>query len=287
MSANPTGSTSARGTLVKLVEEHMTNLIREADVIKRHCKRARLHQTSANDSTGGVIRRRLHADDINLALQWRGSEKLYATGTVIPTEDASNKAVDLEDYLKSEMQLRPPLEVGLTTHWLAVDGQQPDLPQNPVAGSGIVGRSAVIEADQLGDATTALDGTMNAAGSSAVRVSQLLPLLLSEELQLYFTRITLAIQRGGATPTTRQQQDAALASVARDVGLQELVPFFIKYIAQELHHHVGNPDHCRTLVRLAQAMLQNPHLHLELHVSDSFELGVSFRFISTFRYFYV
>lgn len=249
---------NARSTLVGLVEEHMTNLIREANVIKNHSKRARLHQTNKDDHRG-VVRRRLHAEDINLALQWRGSEKLYATGTVIP-QDASH-TVDLEDYLKSEMQLRPPTEVGLTTHWLAVDGQQPDLPQNHGAGSG----ANVVESDQR---SSALDGKDFASNSGAVRVSQLLPLLLSEELQLYFTRITLAIQRGGATPTTRQQQDAALSSVARDVGLQELLPFFIKYISQELQHHVGNPDHCRTLVRLALAMLQNPHLHLELHVSS-------------------
>ena len=249
-----------RGSLLKLVEEHISNLVREADVIKRQCKRARLHQTSKDDYRG-VVRRRLHADDINLALQWRGSEKLYATGTVIPNEDASNKPVDLEDYLKSEMQLRPPLEVGLTSHWLAVDGQQPEIPQNPVGSSGHNRGMAVVESDHSAEA--ALDDH----NKSGVRVSQLLPLLLSEELQLYFTRITLAIQRGGATPATRQQQDAALASVAQDVGLQELVPFFIKYISQELNHHVGNPDHCRTLVRLSLSMLHNPHLHLELHVS--------------------
>lgn len=274
-------SNNPRGTMVKLVEEHLSNLIREADVIKRKCKRARLHQTSKDDYRG-VVRRRLHAEDINLALQWRGSEKLYATGTVIPpssnssshAEDASKKPVDLEDYLKSEMQLRPPLEVGLTSHWLAVDGQQPDIPQNPTgaAGSGrggMMGMAAMVESDHHHSAESALDDHHHHGhgNRSGVRVSQLLPLLLSEELQLYFTRITLAIQRGGATPTTRQQQDAALASVARDAGLQELVPFFIKYISQELSHHVGNPDHCRTLVRLAMSMLHNPHLHLELHVS--------------------
>jgi transcription initiation factor TFIID subunit 6 len=113
----------------------------------------------------------------------------------------------------------------------------------------------------------------------------LLPLLLSEELQLYFTRITLAIQRGGATPATRQQQDAALASVSRDVGLQELVPFFIKYISQELQHHIGNPDHCRTLVRLALSMLQNPHLHLELHVSIVLYRSIVYRMHGKFIYF--
>jgi len=285
------GGGDARSTLIKLVEEHLTHLISEADVIKRQCKRARLHQVGNNDYRG-VVRRRLHADDINLALQWRGSEKLYATGTVIPLnnnnnnnnnnndeevqDDASKIPIDLEDYLKSEMQLRPPLEVGLKSHWLAVDGQQPEIPQNPVGtaataaaggGDGGEGGPRMVESDPLLSSSSFSDAEMAARTKSGIRVSQLLPMLLSEELQLYFTRITLAIQRGGATPVSRQQQDAALASVATDIGLQELVPFFVKYLSQELNHHVGNPDHCRTLVRLAMSMLHNPHLHLELHVS--------------------
>lgn len=272
-SSAPAAASNPRAMLLSLVEEHISNLIREADCVKRHCKRARLHQTSKDDYRG-VVRRRLHADDINLALQWRGSEKLYATGIVVPSDSDnngsySNKPVDLEDYLKSEMQLRPPPEVGLTVHWLAVDGQQPEIPENPTGSSAAAAAARNLVESDTADATSALDGisSSDAAGGTGVRVSQLLPLLLSEELQLYFTRITLAVQRGGATPTTRQQQDAALTSVARDIGLQELVPFFTKYISQELNHHVGNPDHCRALVRMALSMLQNPHLHLELHVS--------------------
>lgn len=272
--SSTTGGAAAtpRGTLVKMVEEHLTSLVREANCVKRHCKRARLHQMDPSDRHGS-IRRRLHADDINMVLQWRGSEKLYATGTVIPNDTTTangeviSKSLDLEEYLKRDMQLRPPTEVGLTTHWLAVDGQQPDIPQNPPprgSSSKTISPVALIQDDDEQD----LQYHHGSTGDGGVRVQQLLPLLLSEELQLYFSRITMAIQRGGATPTTRQQQDAALLSVARDPGLQELVPFFTKYISQELYRQVtlGNPDHGRTLVRLASALLQNPHLHLELHL---------------------
>lgn len=251
---------SARSTLLSLVEDHATNLVREATLVKRHSKRARLHQTSTSkDDERGVIRHRLHAEDINLALQWRGTEKLYATGTVVPahdpSEDPSSRHTNLVEYLKSEMNLRPPSEVGLTAHWLAVDGIQPEIPQNPSKASPHMLHSMH---DLLPFANT----------EDGVSIRQLLPLLLSEELQLYFTRVTLAIQRGGATPITRQQQDSALASVDRDPGLQELVPFFTKYAVQEIYKYVkiGNPEHCRTLVRLVHAMLRNPRLHLELHL---------------------
>jgi transcription initiation factor TFIID subunit 6 len=240
---------NAKTTLSALVEEHVSLLIREAISVQRHAKRARFHQTSEND---GVLRKRLHADDINLALQWRGSEKLYATGTVVPTMEDSTRTVDLNAYVKSEMQLKAPSEVGLTMHWLAVDGSQPAIPQNPTQDTSMVHRISD-DADDEDD-------------PAGVSVRQLLPRLLSEELQLYFTRITMAVEKGGETPEDRRGQDAALAKVAQDAGLQELVPFFVRYLSKHLYESLGNPAHCRTLIRLTRSLLLNSHLHLELHL---------------------
>jgi len=64
----------------------------------------------------------------------------------------------------------------------------------------------------------------------------------------------------------RQQQDEALSSLIQDSGLQELAPFMINYVTKNLYKHVGNPEHCRTLIRMAQALLVNPHIHLELYL---------------------
>lgn len=244
---------SAKTELATLVKDHLTSLVREAICVQRHAKRARYHQTSQDD---GVIRQRIHAEDVNLALQWRGSDVLYATGTVVPTTNDSKKKVDLNAYLKSEMQDVPPSEIGVTMHWLAVDGIQPYIPQNPSQADSIVHR---VEDDHevLSQYQERQQGVM---------VRQLLPRLLSEELQLYFTRITLALEKGGASAADRQQQDDALARVARDSGLQELVPFFVQYLAKQLHLHVGHPEHCRTLIRLARSLLINPYVHLELHL---------------------
>jgi len=233
---------TARNTLLSLVEEHLTQLVREAASARRHSKR-----------------RRVSADDVNMALSLRGSERLYATGTVVPPgpgEDPSTQKVDLERYLKSEMQVRPPSEVGLDQSWLAVDGKQPEIPQNP---PGIVPHSRLVQP---------FDEQQEGKIPEGVGLNELLPRLLSEELQLYYTRLTLCIERGGDTPTSRQQQDAALVSVARDPGLQELVPFFTKFLTQQLSVALANSDteRLRSLIRLAFALLRNPHLHLELHL---------------------
>lgn len=271
----------ARATLCTLTEDHVSQLIREAIQVQRHCKRARIifpsedaiKAASGKDASkdrasgvGGILKQRLHAEDINMALQWRGSEKIYATGTVGVNHNGKTKTredskIVLKDYLNSEMDLKPPQEVGLTVHWLAVDGVQPDIPQNPAGNKAKRKAAAIVH--RIEDTDDADDGSTK----DGVQVTQLLPRLLSEELQLYFSRITTAMERGGRTPVERQQQDAALKSLAQDPGLQELVPFMINYVAKNLYTHVGNPEHCRTLIRMAHSLLVNPHLHLELYVS--------------------
>jgi len=281
---------SAKTTLASMVEAHLTSLVREAACVQRHSKRARYHPTSSSTSgtsgtdggdQGGVLRRRLAAEDINLALQWRGSEKLYATSIVVPEVDRNkdNRKIDLQAYLKNENQLRAPSELALTSHWLAVDGTQPAIVQNPASLLRKKGLFHRVEDDDdnvaivgIGAADTELPEQNATAASSkttsGVSVRQLLPRVLSEELQLYFTRVTLTMERGGATPTTRRQQDAALASLARDAGLNELVPFFVRYVTKQLYSHLNQPEHCRTLVRMARSLLSNPHVHLELHLQE-------------------
>ena len=287
---------------------------------------------------GGPKRRRLlHADDINLALAHRGSEKLYLTNagqiggptvtTISKDEDGSNNngngsrkrkdaagaltsVVDLKEYLKTEMTLRPPSEIGLRAHWLAVDGAQPDIPENPPPIGAVVeaddgpaggalgaGGAAVpqvgvgalrsyqqrdltvhrVEDDEDLEAVAAAAGEDNKAdsagggggpsagsgggGAGGVSVRQLLPRLLSEELRLYFTRITLAVERGNPT-----QVESALAAIGKDSGIPELVPFFVRFVSRQIYDNVGRVEYCRTLVRLAKKLVSNPHLHLELNL---------------------
>eukprot|EP00531_Pseudo-nitzschia_arenysensis_P006944 CAMPEP_0116127472 /NCGR_PEP_ID=MMETSP0329-20121206/6857_1 /TAXON_ID=697910 /ORGANISM="Pseudo-nitzschia arenysensis, Strain B593" /LENGTH=459 /DNA_ID=CAMNT_0003621571 /DNA_START=81 /DNA_END=1460 /DNA_ORIENTATION=+ len=287
MPSIPAVQADARGTLLSYTEAHITQLIREAVQVQHHCKRARFHLSTDKDAKStasssaaatktksrvGILRRRLHADDINMALQWRGSEKIYATGIVggggvTKSSSRDDKKVVLEDYLKSEIKIRPPQEVGLTLHWLAVDGVQPSIPQNPGGvGTSTSSANALKRKHPLVHRVEDDEDEEDASGGDGVQVTQLLPRLLSEELRLYFSRITGAVERGGATPITRQQQDTALASLTQDPGLQELIPFMINYVTKNLYKHLGNPEHCRTLIRMAQALLANPHIHLELYL---------------------
>ena len=120
---------ATQATLVTLVEQHITSLVRECAVINRHSKRRGFVSAGDGDGNGGggdirntttggvngdgreveVVQQHpqqhrrsgsggnsnnkkrllIHHDDVNLALAWRGSEKLYVSGVpllVVPPQ---------------------------------------------------------------------------------------------------------------------------------------------------------------------------------------------------------
>jgi transcription initiation factor TFIID subunit 6 len=258
--------TTVRPTLLALVEEHVTSLIRDALTVQRHCKRARLNHD-------GAYKQRLHAADINMALQLQGSEKLYGVIQLFPqnpTSDANappgsstltadpQQMVLLTDVLKEEMPPAP-TEVVMKQHWLAIDGVQPDIPENPESFIGAATTGGV----------AADIATITESSEVTLRVHQLQAGLLSEELKLYFLRGVATLERGSASQDDRNEQDAVLANLARDAGLQELVPFFVRYAQHAIYEHLTiNTDHCKIMVRLIRSLLHNPTLHLELHLHE-------------------
>lgn len=255
---------NAKQAVSSLMEEHLSGVIRDALAIQRHAKRARLHQTTVADAP--TLRRRLHAADINLALQLRGCERLYATNVVAAEKDDAYRKIDLEAYMRQEATLEPPTEVAAHRHWLAVDGTQPEIIENPDPTTTTTTAAAAAARTAEPVSTSPPGRNSAAADATGLEVHRLQAKMLSEELQLYYTRVHLALERGNATPETADQQEIVLQSLARDTGLQELVPFLVRYIQAEIHRRIGNVEHCRTLVRAATAMLRNPHLHLELHM---------------------
>jgi len=247
---------STKRTLCQLVEDHVSSLVREAIGIQRHTKRAKLqHTINSSGASLARVERTLQAEDINLALQSRGDEKILTTNAGNLNKEVDR--VDLNTYLVSEPKFTAPTEIGMIIHWLAVDGVQPSIPQNPVE---IISRS---RNDSQAHMIEEYEEHDTESGSSSFSVRQLLPRLLAEELRLYFNRVTLAIERGNPI-----QQDSVLISVAQDSGTQELVPFFTRYISRQIYHNidVGNAELTCTLIRLAYALISNTHLHIELNL---------------------
>ena len=162
--------------------------------------------------------------------------------------------MNLNSYIQSEMPMACPREPGLAMHWLSVDGVQPMIPMNVAIarGAALVG---------CGDGERRSEGEVN--------VRQLMPHVLSEELRTYFMKISLAIEDylGDESKSPKVTLGSAVSSMRNDSGIQELVPFFVKFITQQIYVNLDRTDDLRILLAFVNAMMDNVHLHLELHVS--------------------
>ncbi|KAJ7072221.1 transcription initiation factor TFIID complex 60 kDa subunit [Mycena amicta] len=146
-----------------------------------------------------------------------------AAGSVYFVED---EEIDFERVLREE-RITLPKGVSWTAHWLAVEGVQPLIPENPPA----------IPKEVAPDVkpTVLTNGVTSAPATAAAKKQeeqlqqqqQLVKQVLSRELQLYYTRLTSSL----LPPTSDfAKRDAALASLRTDAGLQALLPYLIKWV---------------------------------------------------------
>ena len=322
---------SSKRTLLEAVETHMTALLREAVVVQRHSKRCKkkrnLTKSTKNTRTDTAADAAVDAaaaveatdattlptqdvwllpEDIHRVLQWRGADKLYPTITTAETTTSPPPAavIQLNSFLQNEPSMRPPSEVTMTVHWLAVDGIQPNISMNPRFSPSSAAATAAVtnpgrmtgntfkkkmnqkqddddddeEEDECKHSTISNPNNNNNNDDMiVVAVQHLLPKLLSEELQLYYQRITnLFLQSSssqqtldvypiheytspssmssththtvssGATshhhhPKMKRIEGLfiALHALQVDKGIQELIPFFIQFLTHTLIQHRG------------------------------------------------
>ncbi|KAK4332827.1 Transcription initiation factor TFIID subunit 6 [Rhodotorula toruloides] len=245
------------GALAGDVEYRLWEIIEESMKFMRHARRTRLK-----------------VEDVDQALKVRNLEPLWgfasssqmpfkktvtATGTVYHVED---EEVDLSKVIKTEIP-SVPRDISFTAHWLAIEGVQPLIKENPTPQE--LARYAPKPAS-----TALIPSASSAAGQPPSAVTPLVKHVLSRELQLYFTRLVDALGAGtqGATESSSEVREAALGSVRHDPGLHQLVPYLIAwggeqaslpFIANNLH---DLPALQRAL-DLFHAMLENPTLFVE------------------------
>ncbi|KAK7295715.1 hypothetical protein RJT34_18626 [Clitoria ternatea] len=220
------------------VEYRLRQIMQEAIKCMRHSKRTILT-----------------ADDVDAALTLKNVEPIYgfASGGPLRFKRAvghrdlfyiDDKDVDLKDVIEASLP-KAPLDTAITCHWLAIEGVQPAIPENaPVE---------VISAPS--------DGKKHAQKDDNLPVDIKLPVkhVLSRELQLYFDKVA---------ELTLSQSDSvffkeALVSLATDSGLHPLVPYFTRFIADEVSHGLNNFPLLFALMRVVSSLLQNPNIHIE------------------------
>ncbi|CAA3012002.1 transcription initiation factor TFIID subunit 6-like [Olea europaea subsp. europaea] len=220
------------------VEYRVREIMQEAIKCMRHSRRTTLT-----------------AVDVDSALGLRNVEPVYgfASGDPLRFKRAAghkdlfyieDKDVEFKEVIEAPLP-KAPLDTEVVAHWLAIEGVQPAIPENPppevLAVPSDNGKTAYKE-----------DG---------IPVDIKLPVkhVLSRELQLYFEKITeLTVSRSDSALFKE-----ALVSLATDSGIHPLVPYFTFFVADEVSRNLNKFSLLFALMRLVWSLLQNPHIHIE------------------------
>lgn len=222
--------------------------------------------------------RHLCVRDVERAIEMEtGETPLYFTSETEKALDAQPKStsqpvlqvyydmdVQLKDFVQQQEQQIPkvPIAPTYTVNWLAVDGVQPNIPENQVkSASGTAALLAATETNNTGAKKRALEQEDVA--------------VMTRELQLYYDKtlqvlLEAEISNGGGEQAVRR----VLNSIANDAGIDRLVPHFVAFICQRVKDLAATTTTTAlpglwTAVRLAHALITNESLkNVELYLHD-------------------
>jgi len=161
-------------------------------------------------------------------------QQVQAAGTVFYVED---EEIDFDRVLREE-KIALPKGVSWTAHWLAVEGVQPLIPENPPAipretedpsAKGDILKVNGSGAPTLNGTTSLPLATAKKPGQPNQPHQQLVKQVLSRELQLYYARLTSSLLPPSSDFAKRT---AALASLRNDAGLQALLPYLVRWVGE-------------------------------------------------------
>lgn len=141
----------------------------------------------------------------------------------------------------------------VAAHWLAVEGVQPSIPQNPTASN---------HADLLPKGPNANPHLAAANGLDNVSVKPLVKHVLSKESQELFAKLSSAL----LDETNPEWQNAALASIQNDPGIHQLTTYLLTFIAEKVTHSMKNLFVLRSMLMATDKLLRNPTIYLDPYI---------------------
>ncbi|KAL7751824.1 histone H4-like TAF Taf6, SAGA complex subunit [Sorochytrium milnesiophthora] len=209
--------------LIQDVEYRLREVLQEAKKFMRHSRRTILLP-----------------EDVNSALSVKNVEPLYGYMSPEPAKFKraaqdlfylEDEELDFEKVLSTPLP-KLPMEISFTGHWLAIEGVQPAIPQNP---------PPQVKAD-------AADSTK----------STLVKDVLSKELQIYYEKIS-----GALVGEDQRLRQVALDSLSKDPGLQSLLPYFLQFVHDNVTKNMRNLPLLAIMVDVIEKILDNVNFFIE------------------------
>ncbi|MCJ1302163.1 hypothetical protein MMC08_004966 [Hypocenomyce scalaris] len=234
------------------VEYRLSQVLEEALKFMRHSKRTTLWTQD--------IAQALRVLDVEPLYGYESTRPLrFGEASIGPGQPlfyVEDEEVDFEKLINAPLP-KVPREISFTAHWLAVEGVQPSIPQNPTTADSR-NQELVPKGPGANPNLAAFSGNDN------VTVKPLVKHILSKELQLYFEKICSAL----LDETNDEYQVAALASLRSDPGLHQLVPYFVQFIAEKVTHKLKDLFTLTQMMQLTSAMLDNESLYVDPYIAS-------------------
>ncbi|TFK71263.1 transcription initiation factor TFIID complex 60 kDa subunit [Pluteus cervinus] len=237
---NITISDTVAGALASDVEYRIHQVIEEAARFMRHGRRTTMNTSDIDQALRVLNIEPLYGHSSHNPPVFRRAlpfPNMPAAGPVYFVED---EEIDFDRVLRED-KVTLPKPVSWTAHWLAVEGVQPLVPENPPAipRESDLAKNGILQ--QAVNGTGAGDIPANATTSVIAAAAkkqqeqqqqqqQLVKHVLSRELQLYYTRLTSSLLPPSSTDFAKRT--AALASLRSDAGLQALLPYLIRWVGE-------------------------------------------------------
>lgn len=274
------------------VEYRIHEILEQAHKFMRHSKRKTLTTNDISKALKILNVEPLYGYDVSRDLKFK--EALISNGQTLYYLD--EEEVDLERLINQPLP-KVPRQCNFTAHWLAIEGVQPLIPQNPLLSdirqippiqrgaitNILTSDSSYHQASTQGTNGTGANTDANAAASGAdatagsiqtnvdpgntnakdIEIKPLVKHVLSKELQVYFNKVIQALSSQAEDDSLK---NAALSSIRSDPGLHQLIPYFIQFISEQITHNLNNLSILITMLELIFAILDNANIFLDPYI---------------------
>lgn len=195
-------------------------------------------------------RSKLSIEDVNYALISKEVGPLLGYNTsnslIFKTIPGSNiyyvpdEELDLEAVLSSPLPKMPHKPV-ISKHWLAIEGIQPQIPQNP------------LPMERMPE--TKKEDTL-ASMKEDIEIRNYMKHLLSKELQLYYEKIVQFIKE-------KETVLMAAECLKNESGIQQLIPYFVHFFNEEILKNLRNGSYLIDIITVYESLIMNKMIFIE------------------------
>ncbi|KAK9454248.1 hypothetical protein V1511DRAFT_503193 [Dipodascopsis uninucleata] len=235
------------------IEYRINELLEQAIRFMKHSKRTNLTTSDISHAMKVLNVEPLYGYESSRPIRFR--EAILGPGQTLYYID--DDEVDFEKIINMPLP-KVPREVSFTAHWLAIEGVQPAIPQNPLPDEGRSSLTSAGGSDSRGQPSIG-----GSAGSAEVEVKPLVKHALSKELQLYFERVVNILTNADSSDTMKT---AVLNSLGNDPGLHQLIPYFIQLVAERIRMNLKNPPMLYLMLQVVHRLLTNPTIFIEPYI---------------------